>query len=91
MLAVGYLLLTNGLVVLQSSGTSGLTAGIYQELYVLFSGELFKDVELVVEVIVYNDDMVVLFQLCKESLFGVKALAGGGGQLELWIVPAEPR
>lgn len=89
MIAESYLLLTYVPVVLQTSLTFGLTAGIYKEFDILFARQVFKDIKFVVEVVIRDYYVIILFKLGSQSLFGVKALAGGAGKLVLWKLPAD--
>ena len=70
------------------SRTSWFAAGIYKKLAVLFPGELFKHLEVIVEIIVHNYDAVILFKLLLQS-FGIgDTLAGGACELILGVCPS---
>lgn len=63
MLVVGNLLYSDRMVMRRSSRTSRFAAGIYKKLAVGFSRKLFKNLEIIVEIIIDNNDAVVLFKL----------------------------
>ncbi len=53
-----------------------LTASVHENLAFFLVGDLFKEVEAVIEVIVHNNELVVLFKLGIEQLDRVEAFAG---------------
>ena len=54
-------------------------AGIDEKLRLFLVGELFKNIKIVVEIIVQNYEGVVLFHLCGKLVKVLYLLAGGAG------------
>ena len=74
---------------LGTDGTFRCADRIHKKFDVLLSGESFKYIELVVEVVVRNDYVVVLFKLRNECLLGVQTFTGGACQLVLGEIVAD--
>ena len=86
MIGIGDLLIAYGLIMESTVGTSGIAAGIDEYLAFFLVWDLFEDIELVVEIVIKNHDVVVLFHFSLES-FGIgKALAGRAGELVVRVV-----
>ena len=86
MTGIGYLFLADGSVMGGAVGTFRFTAGIDQYLAFFLVGYLFQSLEIMVEVIVDNNNVIILFH------FGIKpfsvgyTLAGGTGYLIIVVV-----
>ena len=86
MVCIGYLLGTNCLIVERTVHAAGIAAGVYKYLALFLVGYLFKDIKFVVEVIIEDNYMVILFNFLVKS-FGISyPLTGRACELEAWIV-----
>ena len=60
MVRIGYLLCAYGLIVVRTVLTGGIAAGVHQYLALLLIRYFFKYIEFVVQVIIYNNNVVIL-------------------------------
>lgn len=89
MVRISYLFKTDYLIMMGTVSAVGITAGINEDLAFALVGYPFQSLEIVVEVIVDNNDMVILFHLLTDQIGIGYALAGGACELVIRIVFAD--
>ena len=88
-LVVCYHLLADQLVMLRAQLAVRIAAGVCEYLYLLLVRQLFKHFPVIVEVVVENDYVIVLFKfLCGHIRVG-DTLAGRACQLIVGVCPAD--
>ena len=83
---IGYLLGAYCLIVERTVHAAGIAAGVYKYLALFLVGYLFEDIELVVEVVIEDNYMVILFDFLVKSFRVGYSFAGGACELEAGIV-----
>ncbi len=56
--------------------TFGSTYGVNKKLDILFPRQLFKNIKFVVQIVIRNDNMIILFKLGSKSFRSIETLAG---------------